>query len=126
MTHYAVTQNQQEALMPPEGESGESGGIAAMEGNEAEHKLLEALQSTPNDTSDTRVKTAILSGLLVPELLPSRMEQEQARRDGQEDDQRRQQEQGSQSERYEDESEDDYQLRLQQEEEQRRQQDERR
>jgi len=117
MTHYSLTEEQMGMFDPtppdPEGEV------------DAENALLEALQSTPADPSDTRMKHAILSGLLVPELLPSRMEREQAEREGREDDQRRQQEQ-QMPERYEDESEEDYQLRLQQEDDERRQQDERR
>jgi hypothetical protein len=84
MTHYALTEEQADIMaVGVEGEGQETEG----EEGAMEEALVKALQSTPSNPADTRVASAIGSGLLVPELLPSRVEQERLQREGSEEEQ---------------------------------------
>jgi len=79
MTHYALTEEQDEV----------------MEQEDAETSLREALQRTPSDPSNTRTWSAVESGLLVPQIEMDRLMGRRPSEEEERDQQRRQQEEQS-------------------------------
>ena len=76
MTHYALTEEQAEVL----------------DQEDSEQPLREALQSTPSDPANTRTRSAIESGLLLPQIEMDRLMGRRPSEEEERDQQRRQQE----------------------------------